>query len=511
MDPDTEYALPASTVATLESRVADLQLLLGAGLVEQKGKNQTCQRLVEELVAGLARLPTSEEALERRLGLLRLLGPVVEAERAGASAPALPVYQAPSSGELGSKELVLFTLASLARSTAGKDAAVISEPLASLGEMLREFGPAAFFDDWSPRRTGPEADVELDPAQVSASQGTGEAADAITGKGWSSTKGAAKATLTVAWRGKHARRAPALSSLFIEWAADAAPKSVRVEAQARSKKKEEGKKTDEGGDDADDSATLDEWAKVAEIPIADAAEAVVVPLHGVAYAAVRISFAGFQPSNLKQTIGVQRLHFRVRSASALYTPTLELMHQLMDWMAAAASQNASLTEDAFRAMAALASASGSLSALLRFVGSLLAGDGARVLGDDEAAAASAFLTLLGEDAVEVANERVSELKKVHGVVGGKKAGAGPIDAMWDPAEYGSEHIEITNGGKTVRSTGGNAVAVLDHGFSEGVIEYDFKLVEDSRGGECTCFGALTKPITSTSYNSSNNLMYRACT
>jgi hypothetical protein len=56
--------------------------------------------------------------------------------------------------------------------------------------------------------------------------------------------------------------------------------------------------------------------------------------------------------------------------------------------------------------------------------------------------------------------------------------------------------------------GSNSMAVLNRGFSTGLTRWEFRLDEDSRSGECTCFGAVTRPLTDFSYNSSAAYMYR---
>ena len=58
------------------------------------------------------------------------------------------------------------------------------------------------------------------------------------------------------------------------------------------------------------------------------------------------------------------------------------------------------------------------------------------------------------------------------------------------------------------SDGANSMAVLNIGFSKGVATWEFRLDEDSRGGECTCFGAVTKPLVDFNYSSSSSFMYR---
>ena len=42
----------------------------------------------------------------------------------------------------------------------------------------------------------------------------------------------------------------------------------------------------------------------------------------------------------------------------------------------------------------------------------------------------------------------------------------------------------------------------------GVTTWEFRLDQDSNGGECTCFGAAMKPISDFSYTSNAAFMYR---
>ena len=53
------------------------------------------------------------------------------------------------------------------------------------------------------------------------------------------------------------------------------------------------------------------------------------------------------------------------------------------------------------------------------------------------------------------------------------------------------------------------MAVLNVGFSEGVATWEFRLDNDERDDEATCFGAVTKPLVDFNYDtSSSSFMYR---
>ena len=56
--------------------------------------------------------------------------------------------------------------------------------------------------------------------------------------------------------------------------------------------------------------------------------------------------------------------------------------------------------------------------------------------------------------------------------------------------------------------GNNSMAILNVGVSKGQATWEFTLDEDSQGGECTCFGAVSKPLVDFNYNSASAFMYR---
>jgi len=74
----------------------------------------------------------------------------------------------------------------------------------------------------------------------------------------------------------------------------------------------------------------------------------------------------------------------------------------------------------------------------------------------------------------------------------------------------SSGVTIDNGGKRVKSRGGNEHALVNVGFKSGKGIWEFRLDEDSNGQECTCFGLGIKPVTRSNYDGSRELwMYRS--
>ena len=95
----------------------------------------------------------------------------------------------------------------------------------------------------------------------------------------------------------------------------------------------------------------------------------------------------------------------------------------------------------------------------------------------------------------------------------------PVEWAFDPREgSGPDQVELTNERRTAHSrTGSSSMAVLSRGFGGGAgphagrVVWEFRLVKDALNGECTCFGAVTKPITDRNFNysSPHAWMYRA--
>ena len=66
----------------------------------------------------------------------------------------------------------------------------------------------------------------------------------------------------------------------------------------------------------------------------------------------------------------------------------------------------------------------------------------------------------------------------------------------------SSAVEFSNVDKTVTSkVGSNTMAVCNMGFSVGKSTWVFRLDRDSNGGECSCFGAVVKPVADKGYTS----------
>lgn len=75
----------------------------------------------------------------------------------------------------------------------------------------------------------------------------------------------------------------------------------------------------------------------------------------------------------------------------------------------------------------------------------------------------------------------------------------------------SSGLAYSNAEMTVSSTTtSNTLAVVGRGFSSGKVLWTYSLDNDSNGGECTCFGVTSTPITKHSYDADHCRMLRAC-
>jgi hypothetical protein len=63
-------------------------------------------------------------------------------------------------------------------------------------------------------------------------------------------------------------------------------------------------------------------------------------------------------------------------------------------------------------------------------------------------------------------------------------------------------------GSQVTSSGGNSIAVLNMGFNSGITKWQLQVDKDVANDECTCFGAVVKPLANFNYDSTTSFMYR---
>lgn len=111
---------------------------------------------------------------------------------------------------------------------------------------------------------------------------------------------------------------------------------------------------------------------------------------------------------------------------------------------------------------------------------------------------------------QVSVVRCSEVSAVTPLSEGMRAMLSGVPAFSVTDSSPASEVAFTDGGLTVSSlTGSNAMAVLSRGFGATRATWEFKVVSDSSGDECTAYGAVIKPSPSRAYNAGgNNLFYR---
>ena len=69
-------------------------------------------------------------------------------------------------------------------------------------------------------------------------------------------------------------------------------------------------------------------------------------------------------------------------------------------------------------------------------------------------------------------------------------------------------LDTGDGRLQATSASGNSIAVVNMGFKTGVTSWEFRLDKDVANDECTCFGAVEKPLVNFNYDSTTAFMYR---
>ena len=222
---------------------------------------------------------------------------------------------------------------------------------------------------------------------------------------------------------------------------------------------------------------------------------IVVPCHRYTVRKLKLKFNGYSPSNNGSKHHLLHMVVLGPNPAGLYTPLPDLVSQLQGWLSTAAGHE-QLRAMALRASLSLAMSSGALSSLLRHAQAVLAvPDGPLEEVKDAAHGVLAFL--------EQHKEEVKVLAPA--------AGATPriVDLKWDNGACNPPSMTIEEDGKVVKNPSiGNGNAVTNVGFSKGKVFWEMQLVTDSRNGECSCFGAVFKPVTSTAYQHDSHMFYR---
>jgi hypothetical protein len=201
----------------------------------------------------------------------------------------------------------------------------------------------------------------------------------------------------------------------------------------------------------------------------------------------------------------------IKSMAKLFEQAAEASEQSSSWSEA---DKSAVGDASLRGLLRLATASGSLDILLRACTSLLSSK-LHYLSPETFASANKLAAALFSQ-IHLVSKRATEMEYVEPTnrlaIGGAAGTStyGPVAAAFDPACC-SSGVTVKNEGKSVTSTSGSSNwAALDIGpFASGKASWEFRLDEDT-SSQCSCFGALTKPVTDPNYESSRQmLMLRA--
>lgn len=504
-----EFSLSSEDRGAAGERVRAFERLLAGGITEEKQKRVTAERTIEELAACLPEAPAHTRTTEARAALFAACAPLVAAQRRAATLPFTKRSLCAEEPGLALKEVVLYALACVVGAAdfgAPGAAAGAAAPLESLRAMIADFGPRSFFPEWSPPRVPAERAVPLAGAAASASsvEGSNAASNALDARG-------GLAWLTAARPNKPSWEvtlpAPAaVTSLRLVWVPGATPRRVRVSVKLAAPPVAGSGGAPEAAPDAA-GGDGDELMTVAAVDVGSE-EVTRVPVHGYCVSRIVLSFEGFARANGDSKLGLSQVEVLMADAGRAVVSPLEVLANLRVWLLGV-SRSPEVLGTVTAALTSLAMASGSLVELLHLVQFLLGGapgdGGGGGALDEEGAAQAAGVVKVLHDEVDTMREVAARLMVEPAA---PAAVRGVVDASFDPSA-GSPDNEYSRGNKFVISRNpANTLAVLDCCFSSGKAVWTFRLEEDSNGGECTCFGALTKPITVMSYNAANCWMYR---
>jgi hypothetical protein len=364
----------------------------------------------------------------------------------------------------------------------------IKLPLSELHRLTTSFQSQCFFQDAALPLCPPEANVEVDPASAfanstDANRTPDKALDEKTNSYWCSKKRPG----AVYW-GVKLREASEISAVTVTWQQNFnsvfAPLEFRIQA-------------------SQDGETYEEVARMdmEELTSMQAAAPLRMPAvaEGVRY--VRIQMNGYARYNDQGYFGLKSVVVHKVKPDPEYLDVRQVVDQLQSWLVTV-SEVPELNSMALTAMERVACSSGLLSCLLRFVFSLLeVPRGEAALPDCLVEATKHVLVCLHE---EDENARGKLAQAVSSPM------APVINAAFDPYEMSSSGLSLSDDNIYVRChTASHSHVYINCGFKEGKWAWEFLIAEDITNDESICVGAGTKPVTSSSYNSSPNLwMYR---
>jgi hypothetical protein len=449
-------------------------------------------------------------------------------------ARALPQPSIPLN-EVGLKALAPITKALTQKASPAKSAPILQ----AVSSLLQHVAPLRMFSDFSPAHSPPEAPVLLTEAQVTAdsvknatsysvfnafdpkhadSLANPSAAPAAgsSASGWCSKSRPSnnKSSITVVLS-----RTEQLTGIYLELPSEAGMKPELIGLEALHAPEENSNNAAEMSA-SEIQAHLRKpnlkWHPLGVLSgqmLEEGGKRVPLTAHNII--ALRISFKGYAKANNDRYHGLSRCVLYKASdrikpgvgGHALYSDSAAVLHTLDSWFRSvgvnsSGSANNAPASDAQDAsvlsLAGLSLATGSLSSTLSLVEVLLGYQ--RTLPAPLARSLRSYLYSLdslfdsmavrtspssGKSAVKINPDRTAE-------------------ARWSDK---SSNVTLSEGDTRARSSSSPEYCALNLGISKGKMVWEMTIQEDSRDGECQCFGICKKPVTSYSYDSSSCNMW----
>ncbi|OQR82728.1 HECT E3 ubiquitin ligase [Achlya hypogyna] len=354
-------------------------------------------------------------------------------------------------------------------------------PFLDMARMLTNFPPLSLFSYWSPEEKPPEEDIPLAKDRVDASSSAtphpaSMLLDANEATYWLTPPRPGMVLLTFSLP------APmTLSSLIVTWHGLHQPQTLALQCKTTQQ--------------SASFAPVAEWAMKPGLPLPSA-----LNLSPVANCtAVRLVMSGVPPTNKDGTYGIS--HVRLTRPKEDVASPHTIMHDIERWLLTAslsAPATSDLVVEAFGALQAWALATGSLSAVARYLDMLLR------LGTAGSAHLTTYL-LTQASAFYAALARHHDAEIVRIAQATPSTESRKVRAGFE-ATLCSAGTSVEDGGQTVRTRETSYQhALVNAPITAGKASWKFRLDNDTADDEMTCFGAAILPVTVSGYDSSPSL------
>ncbi|KAF0690354.1 hypothetical protein As57867_018179, partial [Aphanomyces stellatus] len=478
-DLPTEHRMHPQRRAKCRQNVDDHLSMNSAGLLDSSDKDKSLVRTLEELLIDGLPTPAFTYVLERRFAVIFHSAKIVSSLMKSVRTQKLPRLQSDATPHVELHHVAIRALSTLLTYfDYGQENALA--PFQEMAHMLSNFPPLSLFSFWSPPQKAPEQEWPvtkdmLDATHASPLHPAHLVLDPSDSTYWLSTARPGIVFFTIKSPGSGA----SLTSIRLKWFGVAQPTTLVVQAL--------------GG------AASDKYVAVAEFtnkPTTPFPERLTLPQPLVAWREVRLVLSGVPATNKDATYGLT--HLSLHSPIEDSVPPHVVMHDIESWLVQATHASDTIAIEACGALKAWALATGSLTALLRFVEMLLT---------LSAVSTPRLETIvLNEGAAFVTDlhaHRTTEqarIQQAQPTTESRKVRAGFESTLC------SSGTTIEDGGQTVRTRETSYQhAIVNAPIATGKASWKFRLDTDTVDDEMTCFGAAILPVTVSGYDSSPSL------